>query len=401
MPDNYQTRRTIIITVAVILVLLLGYAFYRLLASRTQGLIPRASPQPPVGGLVPPPPIKIQTPDGKEVTPLPSPTAGIETQIKEQVLMALTDFPVISPVINKNQDRVLLYKKDGGSVYNIDFAGNQEKISNITIIGLTDALWSPNRDRASVFYLDQEVLKSFLHIGTSSVISFPRDIKSLSWSPDGKQFAYVIDDQNNSGLLLIIVDALGRNSREVFKTPIRDAQIQWIHTNTIAFQTAPSGHASGYVFFYSLQNGSFIKFLGPRFGLSTRWSPDGAHVLVGSTNNQGRQYTFSLLDASGKEAQKMDFITLPEKCAWVNKSEFYCAVPNAFPGTAVMPDDYLRGQVATQDRILSFSLDTGDTKLIFSGGAINMDNLAVTQKKDYLIFLNRLDGIPWRLKLTQ
>ena len=97
----------------------------------------------------------------------------------------------------------------------------------------------------------------------------------------------------------------------------------------------------------------------------------------------------------------MDFITLPEKCAWVNKSEFYCAVPNAFPGNAVMPDDYLRGQIATQDRILSFNLATRDTKLIFSCGAIDMDNLAVTQKKDYLIFLNRLDGIPWRLKLTQ
>lgn len=399
MPDNYQTRRIIIIIVIIILALLLGYAFYRLLASRTGGLIPHASPQPPVGGLVSPPPLIPITPDGIQITPLPSPTAGVETKIKEQVLMALTDFPVISPVINKNQDRVLLYKKDGGSVYNADFAGNKEKISNITIVGLTDAIWSPARDRAGVFYLDNEILKSFLHIGTSSVISFPRDIKSFSWSPDGKQFAYLIE--NDNGLSLSITDASGRNSREVFNTPIRDAHIQWISANLIAFQTAPSGHASGFVFLYSLQNGSFIQFLGPRFGLSTRWSPDGAHVLVGSTHNAGRQYTFSLLDARGKEMQKMDFITIPEKCAWVDKSEFYCAVPNAFPGDAVMPDDYLRGQIATQDRILSFNLNTGDTKLIFSGGAMDMDNLAVTQKKDYLIFLNRLDGIPWRLKLTQ
>ena len=399
MPDNYQTRRTIIITVAVVLVLLLGYALYRLLTSPTGGIIPRTSPQAPVGGLINQPPIIPTTPDGVVITPLPSPTAGLEPIIKEQVLLPLTDFPVVSPVINKNQDRVLLYKKDGGSVYTIDFAGNQNKISNITIVGLTEAIWSPTRDRAGVFYADQEILKSFLHIGTSSVISFPRDIKSFSWSPDGKQFAYLIE--NEIGLSLFILDQSGKNSRETFKTPIRDAQIQWITTDTIVFQTAPSGQASGFVFIYSLKNGSFIRFLGPRFGLSTRWSPDGTHVLVGFTNNAGHAYTFSLLDALGREAQKMDFITLPEKCAWVDKTEFYCAVPNAFPNTAVLPDDYLRGEVSTQDRILSFSLDTQDTKLIFSGGAMDMDNLAVTEKKDYLIFLNRLDGIPWRLKLTQ
>ena len=398
MPDNYQTRRTVIITAIIILMLVFGYALYRFLTSRTGGLIPSASPQPPVSGFVPQPPA-ITTPDGQEVTPLPSPTAGVETQIKEQVLMALTDFPVISPVLNKNQNGVLLYKKDGGSVYSADFAGNNNKLSNITIVGLTDAIWSPARDRAGVLYIDNEILKSFLHIGTSSVISFPRDIKSFAWSPGGKQFAYLIE--NETGVSLLLQDASGKNSREVFRTPLLDAQIQWITTNTIIFQTAPSGQASGFVFLYSLSNGSFIKFLGPRFGLSTRWSPDGAHVLVGSTDGTGNQYVFSLLDASGNETQKMDFITLPEKCAWVDTKEFYCAVPNAFPRNAIMPDDYLRGQIATQDRILSYNLDTQDTKLIFSGGAMDMDNLAVTQKKDYLIFLNRLDGIPWRLKLTQ
>lgn len=400
MPDNYQTRRAIIITAIVVLTLVVGYGFYRLLTSSTQGLIPTTSPQAPVGGLVGKSPIIPTTPDGVVITPLPSPTAGLEPKIKEQVLIPLTDFSVVSPVINKNQDRVLLYKKDGGATYTIDFVGNKDKTSNITIVGLIDASWSPTRDRAGVFYLDSEVLKSFLHIGTSSVVSLPRDIKSFSWSPDGKQFAYLIEN-NSEEISLFISDASGKNTRETFKTPIRDAQIQWISGDKIAFQTAPSGQAGGFVFLYSIKNGSFLRFLGPRFGLTTRWAPDGAHVLVGSTNGSGHKYLFSLLDALGQEAQKMDFITFPEKCSWVTAKEFYCAVPNAFPDNAVLPDDYLRAELSTQDRILSFSLDTQDTKLIFSGGAMDMDNLAVTQKKDYLIFLNRLDGIPWRLKLTQ
>ena len=399
MPDNYRTRRIIIITIIVLIALLLAYAFYRLLASRGQGLVPGASPQPPVSGSVGQNIFALETPILPEVTPLTSPTAGLEQKIQEQTLLALTDFSVVSPVIAKSQDKVLLYKKDGGSRYQVDFAANQEKMSNITIVGLTEALWSPARDRAAVFYIDGEVLKSFLHTGTSSVLALPRDIKSFAWSPDGKQFAYLI--QTSDGVSLIISDASGKSSKEVFQTPILDAQIQWISADKIAFQTAPSGHAEGYVFIYSLKTSTFRRFLGPLYGLTTLWSPDATHLLVSATDAGGGNLTLSLYDSAATKLERLDFLTITDKCAWISTKEFYCAVPNAFPDTAVMPDDYLRGEVATQDRILSFALDTSNTALIFSGGAMDIANLAITAKKDYLIFVNRTDGIPWRLKLAQ
>ena len=394
-----RTRRNIFIIIVGIIVLLLGYAFYRFLASRGSGLVPNASPQAPVSGSVGQQHYAFETPVIPQVTPLPLPTAGLENKIQEQTLLALTDFSVVSPVINKDQDKILLYKKDGGSVYAVDFAANKEKLSNITIVGLTEADWSPARDRAGVFYLDGDVLKSFLHIGTSSVLSLPRDIKSLSWSPDGKQFAYVFQTGDQSSL--IISDASGKSSKEVFTTPILDAQIQWISADKIAFQTAPSGHAPGFVFIYSLKTGTFRRFLGPLYGLTTLWSPDASHVLVSTTDPGGKNLIISLYDSSGTNKERLDFLTFPDKCAWLNIKEFYCAIPQQFPDQAILPDEYLRGEVATQDRILSYHIDTSNTALIFSGGAMDIANLAVTTKKDYLIFVNRTDGIPWRLKLTQ
>jgi len=397
MPQWDSTRRNIFVAFIILITLLVGYAFYRYISSRGTGVSPIASPQAPVSGGVGGFPLALETPTQPLVTPLPLPTAGLEQQIQEQILIPLTDFPVIGAVINKNSDKALFYKKDGGAMFNADFAGTQQKVSNITVVGLIDALWSPARDRAGVFYLDSDTVKSFLHIGTSTVISLPRDIKSFSWSPDGKQYAYLIGltDQQDT---LFIVDASGKSSKEVFNTPILDAQIQWIAPDKIAFQTAPSAQAPGYVFIYSIRAGIFRRFLGPIYGLTTLWSPDAAHVLVSSTLKNN--FTLSVYDALGSKLPPLEFITLPEKCVWLDNKEFYCAVPQQFPG-GTMPDDYLRGEVSTQDRILSFNIDTQTTTQIFTGGALDMINMAITKAHDYLIFINKTDGILWRLKLHQ
>ncbi|MDP3769428.1 MAG: hypothetical protein U1A25_02580 [Candidatus Sungbacteria bacterium] len=396
MPDQDRTKKILLIVIIVVVLALIGYVLYRLILSRTSGPTPLETQQPPVGGsttggrITPPFPFP-------EATPLPSPTIGLEEQIKEQMLMALTDFSVISPTINKNQDRALFYKKDGGTQYAADFTGTLEKRSNTTIIGITETLWSPTKDRAIVFYLDGETLKSFLHIGTSTVISLPRDIKSASWSPDGKEFAYLITNEN--GLSLMIADSSAKNSKEVLKTPILDAQIQWITSSVIAFQTAPSGYANGFVFLYSRSNGSFQKIIGPLYGLTTLWSPDGSRVLVGFTTGSGKQLKLSLYASSGKEEEILSNITLPEKCVWQGSVEFYCAVPHQIPSSAVMPDEYLRSEFLTQDYILSYNTQTHDFKKVLEGGSMDMMNLGVTKNNDYLIFVNKTDGILWRLKL--
>jgi len=397
MPPWDSTKRNIFIAVIILITVLFGYAFYRYIASQGTAISPISSPQAPVSGGVGGFSLALETPEIPSVTPLPLPTEGLQQQMQERILLALTDFPVVSPVINKTQDKALFYKKDGGSLYSADFSAVQQKISNITIVGLTEAISSPARDRSGVFYIDNDTIKSFLHIGTSTVVSLPRDIKSFTWSPDGKQYAYLLP-LTDQQVTMYIADASGKTTKEVFNTPILDAQIQWIAPDKIAFQTAPSAAAPGYVFIYSIKAGTFRRFLGPIYGLTTLWSPDTNHVLITSAQTHG--ITFSVYDALGNTLPPLEFITLPEKCTWLDNKEFYCGVPQQFPG-GTMPDDYMRGEVTTQDRILSYNIDTQTTTQIFTGGALDMINLAITKAHDYLIFVNKTDGILWRLKLHQ
>lgn len=335
---------------------------------------------------------------GAQPTPEELKPGESTTVSPEQKLFRITDFPVISPSFSKDEKRILYYKKDGGDLFSSDLDGkNQEKISNITIVGLVDALWSPLRDRAAVFYLDGEALKGFLHIGTSSVATLPQDVKSFSWSPDGKSLAYLILKEDR--LNLIVADASGRSPKTIFTTPLRDAAIAWVTGDKIAFSTAPSGLAEGFAYLFSRSSGSFQKIAGPFFGLTSLWSPDGSRVILASTDAAGKNLNLLVRDSSGKNLFSLGAKTLPQKCAWTDKMKIYCALPRAISPDAIWPDDYFRGEVNTQDRVALLDLEKKEFAEIFNDGAFDISGLKLAKDGSHLIFVDRVDGTLWSLQL--
>ncbi len=390
-----QKKRIVYIAIALAILGALGYLAYRFLIPI---LIVRPAPQgqQPVSGGVP----GFPTAPGAE----PGPGAGEPTALPgaapgtEQRLVKLTDFPVVSPGLNKNQDKILYYQKEGGDLFQQNFDGaEQEKITNLTVVGLIEALWSPAGDRSAVFYLDRESLKGFLHINASTTAALPENVKSFSWSPDGKSLAYLV--LRDRRLSLMIADQSGRNGRLVFSTPILDSSIRWTSVERIAFQTAPSGVAEGFIFAYSRLSGAFTRIAGPLFGLMSNWSPDGTLVLVSSTNAAGKNLALTLRDSAGKQTARLDFQTLASKCAWPDAKEFYCAVPRLIPGSSILPDEYLSGAFNSSDQIIRVEAGSGKTELVLDEGNFDISDLVVAKNKKYLFFVNRIDGVLWSLKL--
>ncbi len=326
----------------------------------------------------------------------PPPTSQIP---EEQKLVQLTDFPVISVSLNAKGDKVLFYKKDGGDLFSSDFRGKEKtEVSNITIIGLVNALWSNLRDRAAVFYLDDETPKSFLHQGTSTITVLPPNVKSFSWSPDGKSIAYLLPKNNQ--LSLVTANSSNGNPRAVFSTPIRDSQISWVGTTTIAFQTAPSGLAEGYLFTYNITTGRFNRILGPFFGLMSLWSPDATKILVSSTKPDGTGLGLSVYSNTGDPLFSFARKTIPEKCVFINALKLLCGVPRLLSATSVLPDEYLRGEINTSDTLIEFDLKTQDVKEIMKEGNFDMSNLLLSKEGDYLFFVNRTDGTLWSYRIS-
>jgi hypothetical protein len=318
-----------------------------------------------------------------------------------QRLTRLTDFAVVAPSLNKSGDRILFYKKDGGDLYAADFDGkNQTKLSNITIVGILDAVWSPARDRAAVSYLDGDTIKSFLHIGTSSVAVLPAGITSAAWSPDGKSLAYT--RHNGGDLELTISDAGAKNGKVVFRTPLPDARITWVSADRIVFATPPSGLAEGYLFAYSRASGSFERIFGPVYGLMARWSPYDTRMMASYTpRGGGRVFTrvVNPLDPAPKDSRELPATTLADKCVFAAKEELWCTIPRTLDGALPLPDRYLAGEFASSDRIVRIDLIKNNTEEIFDENDFDIGDLVADAAKNYLFFVNRRDGTLWSLRL--
>lgn len=334
----------------------------------------------------------------------PASTAPVSTSTPvnpAQRLTRISDFPVVAPSLNKTGDKILFYKKDGGDLFSADFDGkNLAKISNITIVGLIDAVWSPVRDRAAVSYLDGDTVKSFLHIGTSSVAVLPTNITSIAWSPDGKSLAYA--KQNAGSLDLIISDAAAKNARTVFRAPVLDARITWVAPDRIIFITPPSGMAEGYIFSYARSTGAFEKLFGPLFGLEVLFSPYESRMAASYTSRGGDHVALRVLnpfDPERKDARALDSATLAEKCVFGAKQELWCAVPRNLADAGPLPDQYLTGEFNSSDRIIRIDLAKNEAAEIFNEQNFDMSNLVLAKNKSRLLFVSRRDGTLWSLKL--
>lgn len=325
--------------------------------------------------------------------PTPPPVAA-----EEQKLLQLTDFPVVSPALNKTGDRILFYKKDGGDLFAYSFNGDtKEKISNLTILGIMDAFWSPSKDRAVVLYLDDENIKGFLHQGSSTITTLPQNIKSVTWSQDAKTLAYLT--LQNDKIELILTDSSGGKPKTLFTTPIQDVKTSWVTKDLFAFTTDASGFAEGFIFTLNRTSGVFKKILGPLFGLTSLWSEDGSRILTSSTNAAGKNIGMRVWDDAGNMLFTVGIKTLTEKCVFANKDEAYCAVPNEIDKNITLPDDYFSGEFNPRDRLVYVNIKNEETRELFNEGFFDMSNLVITQNQDYLFFVNRFDGTLWRIKL--
>ena len=394
-----NTKKIVFAVIGAVALALLGYYLYRTWGPRLGARAPSSdstgsgsvgSLRTPIPGI------------GTSGSPLPAPGEGITTGGAQGITVyRLTDFPVIAPALNKKEDKIVFYQKNGGNMYESDFTGTGlQKISNFTIVGLFEALWSPSRDRSILFYLSEDDVKSFLIVGTSSVTSLPMNIKSLSWSPDGKEFAYFIDDQNPAGAALAISPAQGTRPRIVGHIPVFDAQLQWVSADIMAIQTAPSGLAPGSLFAYSRSSGALRRIAGSRNGLTSLWSPAGTRVWTTFTNNKGHDLANEIYSRAGKKERAGGKVpVLPGKCAWIDTNDMFCGLPKSVPNNAILPDDYLRGDLWTLDRLALFNLKTNETTYILEDTNFDISNVVVTKKKDFLFFINKIDGTLWSVKL--
>jgi hypothetical protein len=297
---------------------------------------------------------------------------------------------------------VRFIERQSGNVFAFRFFDRLlSRISNRTLPGVQDAVWTPDGERAFVRYLvrsadgtedvDTYALPAdgsegyFLEQGLERVsIRATSTVLSLLPGPSGS--TATVSRADGTGATTLFTSALGRITA-------------MFSGGSVVATTKPSSGLDGYAFL--VEGGTFTRILGPLRGLSTLPNAEGTAVLY-SYVSQGRVNLLSY-DIAGGAATTLPLGTLPEKCARARGGRaVYCGVPTDVSGN--LPEDWYQGARAFTDRIWKIDLETRLATLIVDPGevadvAIDAVALTLDPQEDILVFTNRRDGTLWAYDL--
>ena len=321
-------------------------------------------------------------------------------------LRALSQEKVMAAAIHEDGKTVKYYSKENGNVWKSGFEGeNLQRISSVTIGGLVKVLWSPDKEKVISFLADGSVLKKYLfNYKTNQSSPLNDGIKSIAWSPNGKNIAYQYTDASTGLSNISVADPDGGNWRNVFKTRIDDLMVEWPSDQKISIRSRVSGLAQGLVYTINPQTGDFQKIISDQFGLSIKWSPKTDKILASLTDSNGRNPKIILFNENGTQSKDLNLKGIVDKCAWSKDNlTIFCALPySEFSNYDVWPDDYYKGTIIVNDAIYKINLETNE-KTMLAGSleqiGIDAQDMFLSPKEDYLFFTNRKNGLLYGLKL--
>jgi hypothetical protein len=277
------------------------------------------------------------------------------------------------------------------------------RISNRTIPGIQEAVWTADGARAFVRYLTRAA-DGTEHVDTYALPAsggegyfLEQGLEQVAVQGTSTVFSLL---PNTSGSIGSLSNPDGTNIRTLFTSALSRLNARFSGSDVVV-TTKASSALDGYAFLVSRATGSFTRILGPLRGLSTLASPGGESVLY-SYADKGRVY-LQVLDLPTMTATALPLSTFADKCAWAPGGRaVYCGVPTALAGN--MPDDWYQGAATFSDRIWRIDLDTRLATLVVDPSqvadvAIDAVALTLDPISDTLIFTNKKDGSLWAYDL--
>ncbi|MDO8560897.1 MAG: hypothetical protein Q7R91_01640 [bacterium] len=392
-------RNIIIISVIVGLLIIGGVVFF--LLSRPSGTTTGETPLtslfgrlPLIGGRVGPTP-----PSGNEATTQDETLPPSTTETRRRIVQ-LTDEPVIGPAFDVKTQKIFYYKKrDGHLVSNTPSNGNEETVSNLTILNILEVFWSPDKKKTVIVYQDSADIKKFISEATSTpkVAFLPKESSSLVWSLDGKTIWWL--QKQDQTYALISSDTNGKNqSRKNFTTPIPELKLSIISLDTIMLVPKTVSYFETPLLLFSLKTSALSPIL-TAFGLTALRDPNPKtqNILYTNTSRGGALDNIHLLDLKTGKDTFWPLKTLASKCAFSPDSKLvFCAVPKN-PLLRDLPEAWFEGKTTFSDSIYKLDLTTSKAEEIFNEGDYDATSLVISDDYKNLFFIDKKTGFLYGL----
>lgn len=322
----------------------------------------------------------------------------------EPVAHGAVAFPVRVPYESngtttmKDDTEVRYIDRASGNMYRFLLgARTLERITNLTLPGIQEAVWASDGSRAFLRFVSSEFgsdrIETYALSGTDEEGYFLEPGLSDVIVNGTSSILSVLPATN--GTIGTRATLSGANPSTSFSTQLSALKV-FRAGSSYAAATKPSALLPGYAFSIG-RLGEFTRVLGPLSGLSILPSPSGAKYLY--SYRDGGALRLALVDTTTNETTALPLSTLADKCAWSSDSlHVYCGVPRSISGT--FPDDWYQGVEQTSDRIWRIDISTRLASLesdpsVLAGEDIDLVAPSLDSKDEVLVFTNRDDGSLW------
>lgn len=330
-----------------------------------------------------------------------------EQPASEQKIRAISTDPVLSPTINNAKTKVIYYSKINGNIIQSDFNGLQKEIvTDTNLDNLVKVIWSPDKNKTLTIFQDNLENVSKYYYSLSDKKSFPLNkyITYISWSSDSSKITYQYQNNTTDENTINTSNPDGSKYSAILKTRMKNLIVEWPKGSTIYLREKPSGLAKSNLYSLNSLSRAFNKTMSDIYGFSLKWSPTGNKMLYSKTNSEGKNIDLYVANSNGSGEKALNIQTLVEKCAWSQDIRYiFCAIPQNIADAKTLPDDFYKGTFIGNDGFYKINTDTGEKTNLLEGEnmneSFNAEELFLSSNEDYLFFVNKNNGLLYRIKL--
>ncbi len=220
------------------------------------------------------------------------------------------------------------------------------------------------------------------------------NIFAAAFSPDGTKIAYLENIRSGNSVIsnLVIKDLIGVKPKisKILSLNQKDFGLKWLTSDKIFLIPKPSALIRGEIWEADIKKKT-LRLFADGNGLAINWSKDGALGLKFTVNQKG-EVRLNLINNEGAVKADLEFSTLTEKCL-INPAKIYCAVPKNYNSVKkpVLPDEYLKRAVYSDDAVYEIDLAENSSKKILDENRLAIDAVNLSLSGGRLFFINRYD----------
>lgn len=384
-----MNRKTLLITVGILVVLALGAVVFVFIRSRTsnvgQQVVNNSTNN------------TVQLPDGSNegsVNTTNNTNANNQNEDNSPTVRKIVDAKLMAPALNKGGNTLIFFNTASNQFYSSGIDGsNPQPLTETKFVNVRSVSISPSRTSAILSFDNPngKIPIKYLYDFTKDLaIKLNENIDTFVFSPDGSKIFYKYSDTLKNVSTFNIANANGTDWKSIKNFTLTNVLLDWIpQSNKLAFHLTPSSFRQSAYYVFDQNGENVVAVLDKGYGVDGLWSQDGSRLLatfaLQRTNNLG--LVAVNIDGSSN-------ISLPnsqtfiQKCLWMKDNvSVICAVPKSIDSRYYIPDDYNNGNFSTEDSFFRYNTKTGE-RIQLQLAATNDDILALPKIDAANLFLS-------------